>query len=118
MAYCDDITTLPHYDSTNEHFLFTDIHFGKGKARNVKMTKMLIDSTEDGHVVESSTVARETKPVHTSLQPERPEIVQHILILHLFILLTLSPLLPPIGSIDSAYLQKIIARLLFEAPST
>ena len=34
LGFCEDISTLPHYDSTNPHFLFTDIQLGKGKARN------------------------------------------------------------------------------------
>ena len=47
MAYCDDIAALPHYDATNEHFLFSDIQFGKGKARNVKATNMPIDGKDE-----------------------------------------------------------------------
>lgn len=47
MGYCSDITTLPKYDHSNEHFLFTDIQFGKGKARNLQRTKMSVDGTEE-----------------------------------------------------------------------
>lgn len=47
MAYCSDITTLPHFDQANKHFLFTDIQFGKGKARIPQKTTMLIDGKEE-----------------------------------------------------------------------
>lgn len=30
VAYCEDITALPFYDSSNKHFMFEDIQLGKG----------------------------------------------------------------------------------------
>ena len=47
MAYCSDITALPHHDSANEHFLFTDIQFGKEKARNPQKIRMSIAGKEE-----------------------------------------------------------------------
>ena len=29
VAFCPDVTSLPFYDASNEHFLFDDIQFGK-----------------------------------------------------------------------------------------
>ena len=47
MAYCSDISTLAHYDPSNKHFLFTDIQFGKGKARAAQKVKMSVDGKDE-----------------------------------------------------------------------
>ena len=47
LGFCKDISTLPHYDSTNPHFLFTDIQLGKGKARNPQTVTMKVDGVEE-----------------------------------------------------------------------
>ena len=67
MAYCSDIRTLPHFDPANVHFLFTDIQFGKGKARNPQKTKMSVggkNSTGLFHVEVSSTVDNTKMDAH------------------------------------------------------
>ena len=47
LGYCPDISALPEYKSTNQNFLFEDIMFGKGKARNPQMTTMIVDGQEE-----------------------------------------------------------------------
>ena len=43
LGYCDDITKLPNYESTDPHFLYSDIQIGKGKARPKRLIPMNID---------------------------------------------------------------------------
>lgn len=47
MGFCEDISSLPNYEPTDSHFLFTDIQLGKGKARPVRQVKMLVDGSEE-----------------------------------------------------------------------
>lgn len=47
LGYCPDITALPEYKCTTPNFLFEDIMFGKGKARNPQTTTMVVDGQEE-----------------------------------------------------------------------
>lgn len=47
MGYCEDITTLANYVSEDQHFLFSDIQLGKGKARPTRTVKMVVDGKEE-----------------------------------------------------------------------
>ena len=40
LGYCKDITNLTNYESTDPHFMFSDIQLGKGKARPVRLLKL------------------------------------------------------------------------------
>lgn len=44
LGYCEDISSLPNYEASDPHFLYSDIQIGKGKAR----TKRLIQTNIDG----------------------------------------------------------------------
>ena len=43
VAYCEDITALPFYDSSNKHFMFEDIQLGKGNTRATRKTTVSIN---------------------------------------------------------------------------
>ena len=47
VAFCSDVTSLPFYDASNEHFLFDDIQFGKGHIRGIRTTSMNVNGTEE-----------------------------------------------------------------------
>ena len=47
MGHCEDISTLPNFEPTDQYFLFTDIQQGKGKAWPVGKVKMVVDGTEE-----------------------------------------------------------------------
>ncbi len=47
MGYCQDITTMPAFETTDPDFLFTDIQLGKGKARGWRDLNMIIDGNEE-----------------------------------------------------------------------
>lgn len=46
LGFCVDISILSQYDSTNPHFLFTDIQIGKGKAHNTQTVSMKVRSVK------------------------------------------------------------------------
>ena len=43
VAHCKDVTTLPFYNKSNQHFLFEDIQLGKGTSRGVRQITVSID---------------------------------------------------------------------------
>ncbi len=38
---------MPQHDASNQHYLFTDIQFGKGKARNPQKASFSVDGVEE-----------------------------------------------------------------------
>ena len=47
MGYCEDISVLPNFEPTDEHFLFSDIQLGKGKARPVRSVEVTVDGKKE-----------------------------------------------------------------------
>ena len=43
VAHCKDVTTLPFYNESNQHFLFEDIQLGKGTSCGVRQITVSID---------------------------------------------------------------------------
>ena len=47
LSYCEDISKLPNFEISDPHFLYSDIQFGKGKARPKRLIKMNIDGKNE-----------------------------------------------------------------------
>ena len=47
LGYCEDISKLPNCEVSDPHFLYSDIQFGKGKARPKRLIKMNIDGKNE-----------------------------------------------------------------------
>ena len=47
LGYCADISKLPNYESSDPHFLYSDIQIGKGKARTTRKIQMNIDGKDE-----------------------------------------------------------------------
>ncbi len=47
LGYCDDITKLSFYTSTDEHFLFSDIQLRKAKLCNARKVTFDVDGTQE-----------------------------------------------------------------------
>ena len=47
MGFCPDITQLPKYDTRNPHFIYADIQFSKGIARNPRKVSMQVDGKDE-----------------------------------------------------------------------
>ena len=47
MGYCEDITNLPNFESTDPHFILSDVQLSKGNPRGVRQVSMNIDGKNE-----------------------------------------------------------------------